>query len=235
MRQKYDKYCHGTGKKRIVSTLLTRRPAILLMCISSVQIFQSFTFAVMDYPALDGYINQVVDLSPEDLTLLHTCIEERHLKKGEVLLREGEVCRQIYLVHHGYLRSCYNKEGVPINLNFTFEGEFVSNFKSYRGKLPSEYTIEAGEPSDVWILTLSKITGSINDYPQIGRFFRRVAIALLLKAEEHIDLFKIYTPAERYHYIQKHNERLLQRISLSQLASYLGVSRETLSRIRAKH
>jgi len=57
---------------------------------------------------------------------------------------------------------------------------------------------------------------------------------MLLIAEEHINFYKMYTPTERYHYIEKNNPQLLQRVSLSQMASYLGVTRETLSRIRAK-
>jgi hypothetical protein len=57
---------------------------------------------------------------------------------------------------------------------------------------------------------------------------------MLLASEAHSDLFKIYTPTERYRYIEKNNPKLLQRISLSQMASYLGIARETLSRIRAK-
>jgi CRP-like cAMP-binding protein len=71
-------------------------------------------------------------------------------------------------------------------------------------------------------------------HPVISKFFRRLAIHQLLDSEAHSNLFKIYTPTERYRYIEQHKPELLQRIPLSQLASYLGVKRETLSRIRAK-
>ncbi|HEY0244740.1 MAG TPA: cyclic nucleotide-binding domain-containing protein [Mucilaginibacter sp.] len=64
------------------------------------------------------------------MTLLVGCAEYRKLKKGEILLNEGELCRAFYLVEKGYLRTYYNKDGTEINLNFTFEEEFTTNFKS---------------------------------------------------------------------------------------------------------
>ena len=69
----------------------------------------------------------------------------------------------------------------------------------------------------------------------VSQFVRRLAIRILLASEEHGNLFKMYTPTERYRYIEKNNPRLLQRVSLTQIASYLGIARETLSRIRAKN
>ncbi len=188
----------------------------------------------MDQKTPQSYILQVVPLSDEDLLLLMSCAQERILKKGEALLKEGVVCRSIYLVTSGYLRTYYNKEGIAINLNFTFEGNFTSNIKSYTSRQPSELTIEAGEPSVVWVFNIDHISGQYNAQSEIARFVRRVAIRLLVASEEHSDMFKIHTPTERYQYIEKNNPELLQRISLSQIASYLGVTRETLSRIRAK-
>ena len=158
----------------------------------------------------------------------------KKLKKGEAILKEGEVCRSFYLVENGYLRTWYNKNGVPINLHFTFEGEFISNLKSFKSKGPSEVTIEAGEPTAIWIFDLNTMSAEIKGHQAISNFVRRLAVRVLLASEEHSNLFKMYTPTERYHYIEKNKPELLQRISLSQLSSYLGVTRETLSRIRAK-
>ncbi len=184
---------------------------------------------------LESYIAEVLELPGEDISLLVGCVISRKLKKGEVLLREGEVCRSFYLVEKGCLRTYYNKDGVSINLNFTFEGSFTSNLKSYRSRKPSEHIIEAAEKTSVWIFNANTLSGFISEHPEIARFIRRLAINLLIASEEYSDLFKISTPAERYHYIEKNNPQLLQRISLSQMASYLGIARETLSRIRSKN
>ena len=184
--------------------------------------------------ALRASILEVVEMSDDDLALLLSCATRKSLKKGDAVLEQGEICRSFYLVENGYLRTWYNKDGVPININFTFEGNFACNLKSFRDKLPSELIIEAGEDSAVWIFDIDKLIGHGDKPPQVARFVRRLAVSLLLESEAHSDLFKIYTPTERYRYIEKNNPALLQRVSLSQIASYLGVTRETLSRIRAK-
>lgn len=189
----------------------------------------------MDHKTLYSYIEPVIALSGDELTLLMSCATKLPLKRGEQLLKEGEVCRAFYLVESGYLRTYYDRDGVAINMNFTFEGDFTANLKSYRNREPSETIIEAGEDSIIWIFNLRQIAEQYDAYPQVSRFVRRLAITQLLTAQEHSDLVKLYTPAERYRHIEKNNPKLLQRVSLSQLASFLGVTRETLSRIRAKN
>ena len=189
----------------------------------------------MNQQLLRTYIKNVSKRIPdEDIPVLESCAKPLVLKKGEVVLKEGEVCRSFYLVENGYLRTWYNKEGVPINLNFSLEGSFATNIKSVNTRQPSEFTIEAGEDSSVWVFNLDAISRDFDANPKIVLFIRRLALHLLVAAEEHANLFKMYTPTERYRYIEKNKPELLQRISLTQIASYLGVTRETLSRIRAR-
>jgi CRP-like cAMP-binding protein len=188
----------------------------------------------MDRQTFQRYIAPIFELADEDLSLLIDVAVSRQLKKGELLLAEGELCRSFYLVEKGYLRTWYNKEGVAINLNFTFEGNFTSNPKSARNRQASEINMEAGEDSLVWVFEMHGLYEKFSSNPHIMRFMRRLFISLLLASEAHSDLFKIYTPTERYRFIEKNHPQLLQRIPLSQVASYLGVKRETLSRIRSK-
>jgi CRP-like cAMP-binding protein len=190
----------------------------------------------MDNQKLAAYIKQVSpNITDGEIPLLISCAANQRLKKGEDALKEGEVCRSFYLVEEGYLRTYYNKDGDAINLNFTFEGDFASNLKSLRGHKPSEVVIEAGEDASVWIFNLDVIMDQFKADPAIVLFIRRLMAHLLVASEEHGHFFKMYTPTERYRYTEKNNPRLLQRVSLSQIASYLGVTRETLSRIRAKN
>jgi CRP-like cAMP-binding protein len=190
----------------------------------------------MDHQLLQNSIKRYSNkLTDEDFSLLIGSAVYRELKKGETLLKQGELCRSFYLVEKGHLRTYYNKGDTAINLNFTFEGEFTTNFKSIQNAQTSEFIIEAGENASVWLLDLDLLSEHFNDHLQINLFVRRLAVRILLASEEHSNLFKMYTPTERYRYIEANNPKLLQRISLSQIASYLGVSRETLSRIRGKN
>jgi len=190
----------------------------------------------MDHTILRAGIKQVSSrISDDDLSFLLNCAEGLELKKGDLILKEGVICRSFYFVEKGYLRTWYNRDGATINLNFTFEGDFTSNLKSLKGRQGSEFNVEAAEDTTLWVFNLDTISKQFEPHPQISIFVRRLAIHVLLASEEHSNLFKIYTPTERYRYIEQNNPKLLQRVSLSQMASYLGVTRETLSRIRAKN
>jgi CRP-like cAMP-binding protein len=185
--------------------------------------------------ALTTAIRHLTDLSDADTAMFNVVMSSRHLKKGEIVLQEGTVCRAIYFVEQGYLRTYYNKEdGSIVNLNFTFEGEFTCNMKSAISREPSKMSIEAGEDTRLWIFDLNKLSPEMKSHPTVSRFIRRTTMQMLLASEARGNLLKIYSPAERYHYIERNTPHFLQRISLSHLASFLGVSRETLSRIRAK-
>ena len=190
----------------------------------------------MDYTTLRAAILRVSKtITEEDVDLLMSCAVAQTLKKGEILLNEGEICRSFYLVDRGYLRTYYYKTGVAVNLNFTFEGSYATNIKSVKSKQPSDLVIEAGEDTVVWIFDLDIIAEKFDSHPQIILFIRRISTLLFVASEEHSNFFKMYTPTERYLYLEKNNPMLLQRVSLSQIASYLGVARETLSRIRKKN
>jgi len=186
----------------------------------------------MEMAIFQKAIRDITEISAEEMLLFKGIVSYRTLKKGELLLAEDHVCRSVYLVDKGHLRTWYNKDGEIINLNFTFEGEFTGDLKSALSRLPSTYNITAGENTSLWIFDLNKLTPGIKSHPTIGRFIRQVTLRMLLASESRAELLKIYTPAERYHFIEQHSPRLLQRISLSQMASYLAVTRKTLSRIR---
>ena len=177
-------------------------------------------------------INQFSAMSPACQELLFEGVEAEYLHKGKTLLKEGQVCRNIYFIEHGQLRTFYNKNGREINVNFSFENNFTTNLKSFLTATPSDYYIKANEPTTVWIFNKDHLEYLYGKSCEIESFGRKLLEKLLIKNVEHGNLFKIYTPAERYHYIEKYYPELLQRVSLSQLSSYLGISRETISRIR---
>ena len=174
-------------------------------------------------------------LSDEDLATLISVASYKEFPKGAAILKEGEVCRLLYFVEEGHLRTFYNKDGDTINLNFTFEGEFTTNLQSAKTQQPSEFSIEAGEDARLWTFELDKFEANFRSKPEIERYLRKLLVRLLLVSEEYSNLYKISTPAERYKYVEQNRPLLLQRISLSQMASYIGVSRETLSRLRGKN
>ena len=189
----------------------------------------------MDQEILRQITSTIYKLSDDDLDLLISCAFVKHLKKGNALLSKGEICRSLYFVERGYLRTFYDRDGTAVNMNFTFEGNFTTDVKSFRSREPTEIAIEAGEDVSVLVFDISKLSGNYPPGSMVPTFIRRLAIGLLLASESHNELLKLHTPTERYRYIELNQPSLLHRVSLSQIASYLGVARETLSRIRGRN
>lgn len=184
--------------------------------------------------ALKKYIQSLTDFSEESFLILEDCITEFTIKKGKSLLKTGEICNSIFFIISGYCKSTYNKDGKDINTAFYFENEFATNIKSLREGSKSDYAIVACEALHMISFDKAALLNAYKKSPQIETFGRKVLEIIVVQQEEHSNLFKIYSPAERYQYLLENKPEYLQRISLSQLASYFGITRETLSRIRKK-
>jgi CRP-like cAMP-binding protein len=182
-----------------------------------------------------AHIRQSIPLADEEAVLaLSGYFNHKIFEKGETVLREGEICYDLYFVEEGYLRTYYNKDGTEINIYFNFESSFATHLRSSKLRVPSEFTIEAGEKTRLWILNRPLLAELSLSSSEIMLYSRRLLGRILMDSSAHNNLLRIYSPAERYQYIAQNNPQLLQRVSLSQLASYLGVTRRTLSRIRGE-
>jgi CRP-like cAMP-binding protein len=180
---------------------------------------------------------KIISLTPVDQASIDKLFEaasKRQLSKGEIILKQGQVCKKIVFVEKGYLRTFIDNDGLDINTDFTFENNFTTNLKSLRSSLPSDTTIQAGEATIIYEFDKDELLELYKLSPEIESFGRKLLEQLLIMQEEHINLFKLFSPTERYNYLRTHKPQIVQRVSVSQLSSYLGVARETLSRIRKK-
>jgi CRP-like cAMP-binding protein len=179
-------------------------------------------------------ITDLTEISDSSLEKLFNSTQQRQLLRGEAILERGHTCDKILFVEKGYLRTFIEKDGNEINTDFVFENNFTTNLKSLRLATPSDTTIQAGENAVVYEFDKNRLLELYKESAEIESLGRKILEQLLINQEEHTNLFKIYSPTERYHYLQQNNPQVIQRISLTQIASYLGVARETLSRIRKK-
>lgn len=164
--------------------------------------------------------------------LFRDALIQRDLNKGDFVLQPGQVCRHIFFLQTGLLRSFHSKEGDERNLAFTAENSFVTDLKSLRSEQPTELTVQALEPSLVLGIAKTELIRLYQTSHQIEAFGRNVLETLLVEQEEYAAWFKLYSAKERYDLFAQKQPSLVQRISLSHLASFLGIRRETLSRIR---
>jgi len=172
-------------------------------------------------------------LSAGSRELLLACSRSVEIPKDGWLLREGQIARSIFYIESGLVRSVRLDDGRDINLNFSLEGDYVTHLRSLRSAGPADYGLQAMEPTSLVELGSEALFELYHRSPEIESFGRQIVEELLIRQETQAHLFRLQSPAERYRYIADHSPALLQRVSLTNLASYLGVSRETLSRIRS--
>lgn len=157
------------------------------------------------------------------------------LARGEHLLRVGDPVDRLYFIHEGALRVYYlDAEGREHNRSFAFEGRFYTNSYAFITHTPSHYAVEALEATALSAFPRAAVEASYSRHPCWERVGRVAAQENFIAKEEKEMHARIYTPEERYRRLQAAGSRLLQRVPLYHLASFLGIAPETLSRIRAR-
>jgi CRP-like cAMP-binding protein len=180
------------------------------------------------------YIRSLTEFSDESWMLLQPALTKRIFKKNEFLLQAGQVCNSLFYIDKGYCRSYYEMDGVVKNTGFFFENDIATNITSFGSGQKSEFNIIACETLSAVIFDKEKLFAIAKQVPEIESLGRNCIRLFASKQEEFSNLFKLYSTPERLEYMEKNYPHIMQRVPLSQLASFLGVARETLSRIRKR-
>jgi CRP-like cAMP-binding protein len=180
------------------------------------------------------YIQSISPLSNESWIRLQGILVKREFMKNEVLLKEGEICNTLFYIDQGYCRSYYETDGVVKNTSFYFENEIATNISSFGSGTKSELTIIACEPLTVITIDREKLFNMAKEIAEIEILGRNCLRSFASKQEEFATLLIRYSTRERLEYLEKHHPEILQRVPLSQLSSFIGVARETLSRVRRR-
>jgi CRP-like cAMP-binding protein len=150
------------------------------------------------------------------------------------LLNEGEVARSMYFVESGCLRLWFNKDGKDITFQFFLENQAVSSIESFLGDKPSLFSLESIEPTTVACIGRRDWDRMYETYPQMRDVFLQVMLGRL----EHygrLFLSRIKdSPRERYEALVREQPEIIQRIPQHYIASYLGITPVSLSRIRSR-
>lgn len=180
------------------------------------------------------YIRSLTHFSDASWELLQSALTKREFRKNEWLLKEGQVCNTLFYIDKGYCKSHYEMDGVVKNTGFFFENEIATNMDSFGSGQESKFNIVACEPVTVILFDKQKLFETAKQASEIEILGRNCIRQFATKQEEFSTLFKLYAARERLEYLETRYPEILQRVSLSQLASFLGVARETLSRIRKR-
>ncbi len=187
------------------------------------------------YQLLRDNIEQHVHLSDTEFSHFATSFEAKEIEKKQFLLREGEICRFEGFVTKGIF-SVYHldKNGDKQILYFAHENWWVTNIDSFTNNLPSQLFIEALEDSEVLLISKSDKESAYINLPKIEKLFRVMTQKTHVALQRRMIDSLSKTADQRYiDFIEKYPQ-LYQRLSNLQIAAYLGVSHEFLSKIRRK-
>lgn len=187
------------------------------------------------HDTLYNYITSRIELSNDDWLLIKESFLPISLKKKEFLLKEGDECLYLWFVVKGCLRMYKeDSKGHEHIIQFSFEEYWLNDREAVTNHSRSKCFIEAIEPCDLLQIEMSRL----NELYKLMPHFREMHLNLqqrnFTKVQERIEVTLSYSAEEKYADLMAKQPELLNRVPLSMVASYLGISRETLSRIRAQ-
>jgi len=183
---------------------------------------------------IDKINNYIKLLDNDTLAALQRISSEKSCKKGDLLLRQNEICGKSYLLISGIARKYYLNEGKEITTELYFENDLAVSFDSYTLQQPSREFIEALSDVTVSITHYQAFQEAKAKYPKLLTLDLMLAEYYGMWVENRLFQFHTLTATERYLEILNKSPHIVQAIPLTIIASYLGISLETLSRIRSK-
>ncbi len=155
-------------------------------------------------------------------------------KRGELVHSADTICTKSFFIQKGLLRTYFIKDGKEISEYFCSEEEWVNSPRSFMQRMLDIYYIDAIENTDVFCLHVNDLVYLFENFPEMERYARLSMGTLFGHFIERITSMRFTTAKEKYQHFCKAYQHIYHRIPLGMTASYLGITQETLSRIRAE-
>lgn len=181
-----------------------------------------------------AYFSRISPLTPEEAEAIKSSSIIKEYKKGAELLREGQLSQSTYFVLKGLVRQYHLSEGEEITTAFFVEEEWVISLTDGANPQSSPYCWVCEEDCTLLIGDDVSANDLFAKFPRLESIARRVLETTFLDYQRKVAAYLADTPEQRYLRLQESNSSLLQRVPQYQLASYLGVKPESLSRIRKR-
>ncbi len=178
-----------------------------------------------------GILKKIGYFSDKDIELFEKSLSKRVIQKGEILLKQGQICQKVYFISKGAFLEYNFKDEIEQNIiDLYLENQWLLNKQSFVRQEPSDTIIEAFCESTVWGLDIHTIHHLIAHSPaflQLG--------SILEPAHSRVQFFdNSLTPLQKYQYLLDNRREIIQVFPLKIIASYLKITPETLSRVREK-
>lgn len=181
-----------------------------------------------------GLFDEFPFLTDADKEAFAARLEIFTYEKGGLLEEEGKTSQYLHFIKSGAARSFYVRENKDITVSFSLDGEFVTAMHSFITRKPSYENIEVLEKSVVYRISYDDLQSLFVDNPRIARAYRMILEQYYIVLEEQAIFSKFKTARERYLELMEYRPKVIQKASVGHIASFLDMSIETLSRIRAR-
>ncbi|MBP8038112.1 MAG: Crp/Fnr family transcriptional regulator [Prevotella sp.] len=172
-------------------------------------------------------------MTHEELDTLESILVPMKFAKGEMILKDGEICENIYYIDKGLVRQFYFKNGKEVTEHLGEDRTIFMCIESLFREIPSHLQVEALEPSMVYALPKHRLESVALHNVNIQILYRKILEESLILSQVHADLVRFETAGDRYKKIFKLMPQVVLRAPLVYIASYLQMTPETLSRVRA--
>lgn len=156
------------------------------------------------------------------------------LQKGEQLVKAGQYSDKTFFIINGCARAFYLKGGKDISEWFAFENDFISSINSFFLNIPSPHYIELLEDSEILELSRKDVEILSDKYRDFERLIKIIITKTMLRQQERILSMQFHSAEEKYENILSIHPNITEKVPLTHIASYIGITLETLSRIRKR-
>ncbi|MBL7697484.1 MAG: Crp/Fnr family transcriptional regulator [Chitinophagaceae bacterium] len=187
------------------------------------------------FDAIKTYYTRLVpQLSQPEWEALEKCLSIRQFRKGDFLVKAGQVCKYVSFINSGLARLYYSIDGKDVSTGFAQQGDYTSEYESFLTRKPAAQNIEALTEVEAIDLGYDDMQRLYKTYPAYQEFGRKISEFLFIMLNQRNTALLALTPEERYTNMIETNANLLQLVPQYMLASYIGVTPEHLSRVRRK-
>ena len=182
--------------------------------------------------ALFQYFQEFNPLSKEAEKAIADISSIVSIKKNKDLQPIGHTCKTIYFIKQGVARIYYFKDGIDITERFFFENSIIARVESLFTGKPSRKAIQVLEDAEIIAINSTQLFKLYDTYPEIERLFRKIFEAAYVETVNRIEGMQFHSAEERYNALLNEAPNVLLRVPLKYVASFLGITQVSLSRIR---